>query len=146
MAILPVTLDDVEFFTTYINPARSYISSSSGVTGSLRLFSRSSKIEKDVRNIEVFGAYNEQNFKDFTDRLKSYSLPTSLDTYVTDVHNQSVSAKKQERIDIHRFTPLQAPEYLQRKLNVVNMLMPYYRGSYPTATWSYSNYHSLNFF
>ena len=54
MAILPVTADDIEFFTTLVNPSRSYSSSSSGVTGSLSLFARSSHIEKEVRPLTSF--------------------------------------------------------------------------------------------
>jgi len=157
MAILPVTADDIEFFTTLVNPSRSYSSSSSGVTGSLSLFARSSHIEKEVRPLTSFNDsfVNDQDIE--TSRLavssKAKKTPQggsffqSLDDYLQDINKQTISEKKQKKLDIIRFTPgVFFTSNTVRKLNIKDMLMTYYRTSYPTANWAYTNYHSLNFF
>jgi len=158
MAILPVTSDDVEFFTTIINPPRTYISSSmSGVTGSISLFSRSSKIEKELRPLKNFqsSVVNDEDIEVYRQAVSSAAKKTPLsgsffnviNDYLDEINQQSRSIKKQKKIDITRFTPTTSfTENTIRKLNVKEMLMPYYGVPYPTAQWAYTNYHSLNFF
>jgi len=158
MAIFPVTNDDVEFFTTIINPKRQYSSSSTGgIVGNLNLFPRRSLIEKEVTPLENF---LESYVKD-TDveslrksvvqiarsTVVSGSFFGSLQKYLGDVTNQATSAKKQKQININRFIP--SPSFTSntlRKLNVKDMLMKYYASAYPTAGWGYTNYNTLNFF
>jgi hypothetical protein len=158
MALLPVTPEDVEFFTTIINPQRQYTSSSiNGATGSLQLFARRSPIEKEPVPLTNFSASysNDENLENFRVELglKAKSLlPGSsflggLQTYFDKVNNQSISAKKQKKIEINRFTP--TPQFTSntiRKLNVKEILMPYYSSQYPSAGWGYTNYNTLNFF
>lgn len=157
MAILPVTQDDVEFFTSLVNPSRYYSSSSLGVTGSLSLFSRNSHIEKEVRPLTNFSASftNDQDIETFRGAVIRVAGTTQLsgsfnelmDDYLFKVNQQSESEKKKKKINIIRFTPsVTFTSNTIRKLNIKNSLMPYYRSSYPTAQWGYTNYHSLNFF
>lgn len=158
MAILPVTTDDVEFFTTIINPKRLYVSSStSGVTGSVNVFARSSKIEKEVRPIAnfSFSVVNDEDVELYRQAVLSVarqtpvsgSFFTNINDYLDEVNQQPRSIKKQKSLDIVRFTPsVSFTSNTIKKLNVKDMLMPYYRMSYPTAQWAYTNYHSLNFF
>lgn len=157
MAILPVTPDDIEFFTTLINPSRSYSSSSSGVTGSLRLFARSSHSEKEVRPLSNFSnSYlNDQDIELFRNSVVKSAKATpvggefssSMNDYLLKVNNQAVSEKKKKKINILRFTPsVSFTSNTIRKLNVKDILMSHYGASYPTAQWGYTNYHTLNFF
>ena len=158
MAILPVTSDDVEFFTTIINPKRSYISSSVlGVTGSVNVFARFSKIEKEVRPLSnfSFSTINDEDIELYRQAVLSIakktpisgSFYTNMNDYLEEINQQPSSIKKQKRLDITRFTPsVSFTSNTVKKLNTKDMLMPYYRMSYPTAQWAYTNYHSLNFF
>jgi hypothetical protein len=156
MSILPVTPDDVEFFTTVVNLKRYYSSSSLGVTGTINLFPRASKIEKEVRPLGNF----EQSFQNDSDielfrssiteaakQPNIVSIDGYLKDYLSKVNQQTVSAKKQKEININRFTPTTTfTSNTMRKLSVKDMLMSQYYGEYPTAQWAYTNYHCLSFF
>ena len=158
MAILPVTSDDVEFFTTIVNPIRSFSSSSAGVTGSIQLFARGSTIEKEVRPLANFqnSFFNDENLED--QRLKiaiaaknaiagNFSFLDPMEFYLKQVNDQSSSPKKQKQIKVIRFTPgNDLTSNFLRKSNIKNSLMPFYRVQYPTADWAYTNYNCLNFF
>lgn len=157
MAILPVSLEDVEFFTTLANPSRTYISSSSGVTGSISVFPRGSRIEKEIRPLSNFSVsyLNDDDIENFRNAALSEAKTTSLsgsfssamEVYLDEVNNQSISAKKQSKIYIDRFTPgVDLTKNMLKKMNVKDILMNYYRTNYPTANWGYTNYNTLNFF
>jgi hypothetical protein len=158
VAILQIEKDDIEIFTTLINPMRSYSSSSAGITGSVNLFPRASKIEKELNPLSNFSnsLINDHDFSRDVISLQ-YTAKTSIATnksfflnledYLNKVNTQSQSEKKKKKIDIIRFTPgTFFTSNTIRKLNIKDMLMPYYRTSCPTYQWGYTNYHSLNFF
>lgn len=158
MAILPVTIDDIEFFTTVVNPSRAYVSSSTGgVTGSINIFARSSKIEKEVRPLTNFlsSYHNDEDIENYRRAVISVAKQTPVSgsffvnvaDYLDEVNLQSRSVRKQQQKNIIRFNPgVSLTSNMVRKWNVKDTLMPYYRISYPTAHWAYTNYHSLNFF
>ena len=57
MAIIPLTIDNLETFKLTANPVRTFSSSSQGgSTGSLKIFSRASTIEKEAAPLEDYGA------------------------------------------------------------------------------------------
>ena len=115
MAIIPVIPSDIEFFTTIINPKRYYSSGSLGITGSLSIFARSSHIEKETNSLVNFQSsfINDSNIENFRNSIVlvarntaiSGSFLTNMQSYISDVHKQSISARKQAKINIHRFTP-----------------------------------------
>jgi len=157
MAILPITPDDIEFFTSIINPVRTYSSSSSGVEGTLNVFARSSHSEKEVRPLGNFNSsfVNDEDIEVSRNAviLKAKSTPLSgsfvnvLENYLSKINSQSPSAKKQKQLNVIRFTPTTTfTSNTIRKLNVKNSLMSFYRTHYPSAQWAYTNYNSLNFF
>lgn len=157
MAILPVSFDDVDFFSTFVNPSRQYISSSSGVTGSINLFPRASKIEKEItplanfaesytkdENLELFRLSLIENSKGLP---PGSSFSDALQKYLNDVNDQNTSAKKKKKININRFTPGVdfAPNFL-KKMIVKDNLIDFYKIEYPSLGWNYTNYNCLNFF
>ena len=159
MAILPVTPDDVEALTTITNPLRYYSSSSSGVTGAVDLFPRASSIEKEIRPLENFVAsqHDDADVEAFREDLSSIATNImqmskgnfypSMQTFLQKVNSQSASAKKKHKIYIKRFTPTtRFTVNTCRKFAVKDSIMPFYRVSYPSSNWSYTNYNSLNFF
>lgn len=153
MAILPITEDNIDTFTLETNPKRYYSSSSvGGITGSIDLFARRSTIEKEVFPSSLFkqSLFNDQNIDEFRRdilRLNTSDITDSVITYMSAVNAQQESVKKNQKINIFRFTP--PPTFnanTLRKSAVINTLMPYWRTAYPSAHYAYHNYHCLNFF
>lgn len=163
MSIYRVTKNDVETLTVLTNPTRTYRSSSQGVTGSVFVFPRHSDIEKEVAPLSTF-IESKKNDADLGSMLKSvqaYGRMTrftnaspvtnqfnqKLTSYLDKVNIQSSSTRKRKQLDVIRFTPtFNYTSNTARKLVVKDLLNPYYRVSYPTAHWAYTNYHSLNFY
>lgn len=155
MAIQRVTPDDFETFTIETNPRRTYISSSKdGVTGSLFLFSRRSTFQKEP---DPLNYYTKSYFTDYdlnqlrlnaiTKSTGSTNIVSEILAYMTGVQNTPVSPKQYQRLEIIRFEPpFRFNTNTGRKLTTINTLMPYYRATYPNAHFSFTNYHSLNFF
>ena len=155
MSIQRVTPDDFETFTIETNPRRTYISSSTdGVTGSLYLFARRSTFQKEPYPLTY---YNKSYFNDYdlnqlrlnaiTASTGSTNIVSEITAYMTGVQETPVSPKQYQRLEIVRFEPpFRFNSNTLRKLVTINTLMPYYRTSYPTAHYNYTNYHSLNFF
>jgi len=70
-----------------------------------------------------------------------------LSQYLNKVNAKGMSRRKQQLLDVVRFSP--PPTFNSntlRKLIVKEQLQTYYRTTYPTAHWAYSNYNCLNFF
>jgi hypothetical protein len=153
MSIQKVTADDFETFTLVTNPRRTYVSSSvNGVTGSVNLFARRSEIQKEIYPLSLFSAslYNDQNLDELRKdilSLTSSNITSSIETYLNAVNAQQTSARLNQKLEIIRFDPpFRFNSNTGRKLTVINTLMPYYRTKYPTANFSYTNYHCLNFY
>lgn len=168
MAIIPVTKDDIEHFTIVTTPRRTYTFTSGSygqkVTGSIRLYPRFSEVnQKSIDDIILAGPYKDKSFaeqyKKINDEVReqrSNNLGTlnsfgSLGEYFSVV--SSASLKTNYTASIERFSPLDGytnislvNRYTMAKNTVKNALMPFYRTQYPSANWSYNNYHSLNFF
>ena len=159
MAIIPVTRDDVEYFTIITTPKRAYSSSSLGVTGSVKVFPRLSSSEK-LMSGEAFldgnlsGSWESSNFKSVYEQIKidartrrfaNKSITGSIDSYMQIVNNSNT--KPVSTLDVEYFIPtINFTKYTLCKNNVKNLLMKYYRTDYPHAHWAYTNYHSFNFF
>ncbi len=155
MALQKITPDDVETFTLETNPARTFSSSSTtGPTGTLRVFPRGSEIEKEVQPLSQFSASFFSDF-DLNEYIKNAKRHTSGSTninghiagYMSAVSSQSISSRKQQTVEVIRFEPsFQLTSNTLRKSAVVNSLMPYYRHVSPSLHFNYTNYHTLNFF
>lgn len=166
MSIVKVTRSDVETTTLVTTPSRSYTSSSLGVTGSVGVFSRLSKVERNKDAYKLYGylQYDDafSNVRNFaaSGRLQKpyniYSLlsgaffqgkPVNANDPSDNILYKFTDLKSQTAVQIERIVPT---PYLSRyslsKNNVKDMLMPHYRVEYPHAHWAYTNYNSLNFF
>lgn len=160
MSIIKITQDDIESFTIATNPSRTYISSSAGSTGSVHVFARRSSYEKELPQTSAFidATHNEIDTNESLRRAQnvgtnvvfaasSGSFYSSIDAYMNSVNAAAESTRKQKVLEIVRFTPTYTfTSNTVKKLMVKDILMPYYRTSYPTAHWAYTNYNSLNFF
>jgi len=153
MAIQYVGKDDVEQFTLQTNPRRTFISSSTdGVTGSVSLFARSSKIEKELNTLSTFSGsvFNDNNIEQIlaTAVNKGTSdISSEMAAYLSSVNASVRSIAKQTTRQITRFEPSTKFTSDTGKKNIVkNLLFPYYRDIQPSSHWAYTNYHTLNFF
>lgn len=175
MSFFKVEAEDVESFTVVTNPLRHFVTSSMGATGSVYVFARRSSIEKEsaplssfidatandldlettLRSVQSMGRYANVNTvgpagqilsSDFV-QSSSIAFTGMLDDYMSKVEQQSVSARKQKLLNIIRFTPsVDFTSNTMRKLVIKDQLSSYYRTSYPSAHWAYTNYNCLNFF
>lgn len=154
MTIHKVTPDDTETYTIVTNPYRTYVSSSSGTTGSVYVFARRSPYEKEVKALPAFyertlGDSNlETLLTDLTRKtVSTTNIQTGVEKYLSGVHAQGISARKQKNLEILRFIPsFTFSSNTSRKLLVTDILMPFYRAGNPNYNFAISNYHSLNFF
>lgn len=161
MSIFQIDPSDVEQFTVVTNPFRNYTSSSvAGVTGSVYVFARHSEIEKEVQPVPSFieSVHDDADLSTLVTQMQAAARSVRLSgsggdispivsQYMSGATAQGSSARKHKTLPIIRFTPTFS--YTQNtisKLIIKDILNPYYRTSYPTANWAYTNYHSLNFF
>ena len=168
MSFFKVGPNETESFTVVTNPQRTFVTSSAGATGSVFVFPRRSSIEKESSPLASF-IDNSHDDVDLATTLQalqntgkyarvsgstspfilsaSAAFPGMLDDYLTKVTNQGSSARKQKLLNVNRFIPsVDFTDDTVRKLVVKDTLSTYYRTSYPSAHWAYTNYSCLNFF
>ncbi len=155
MSIKPLPPEAIETFSLVLHPKRHYVTSSSGVTGSLKIFSNPSAREKDVFTPSAF-----VDARASTDGLESLlrdmrmsvrdghsDVSSAVQTYMDRVNLLPSSAKHSASLEIQRFTPTTThTENTEKKKLVEERLMPFYRAHRQSNHWAYPNYHSVNFF
>jgi len=159
MSIRRITPDDVEHFTLETHPPRFYssgstFSSTPNITGTLYIFPRRSDSEKEVQPLSAFSSslFNDQNLGQLLIQAKTFASISSSNTaqingYLSGVFSQQPSARKQQTVDIIRFTPpFSVNTNTFRKLVTINDLMPYYRSTQPNSQFAFTNYNCFNFF
>jgi hypothetical protein len=161
-SIYPLDSSDIETFTVVTNPVRTYTSSSVfGSTGSVHVYPRHSTIQKDVqpdssfvneahddadlssllRQVQLVGKWARYN------RFSAGMFPRILDQYLAKCAKQPQALRLQEVLDPVRFSPpVDFNSNTLRKLVIKDQLNSFYRTTYPTAHWAYTNYNTLNFF
>ena len=154
MAIIRLTDDLFEKFTLVTNPRKTFASSSSGVTGSVFLYARSSDSIKEITPLGNTGSYDDTNLESTRRSLKA-AVETggflgglgSAEAYLSEINNISSSSLNSKKLNVVRFIP---PFTFQsgtlKKSAIVNVSIPAHRVQYPTADYTYANYHTLNFF
>ena len=150
--ITRLTPDNFEFFTLVTNPERTFVSSSTGLTGVVNVFPRRSDFEKEVQPLSLFSEsfYRDQNLDELRLNIvqsTASNISANIEAYMSQVNTQQPSVRKQQTQEVIRFTPsFRFSSNTLRKNVVKETLMPYYRTIYPRAQFTYANYHCLNFF
>lgn len=141
-----VRLPDGAFdnFNVIARPTRIYSSSSSGITGSVKVFQRSSDSEK------VDEAFTDKFSDDSVEtKLKEFRQEPGFESaqkYLDAVNSSRVSGKHTKTVGIIRFEPsFGFTSDTLRKSIVRNVLYPFYASSYPGLNWGFTNYLSLHF-
>ena len=155
MSIFRLEQDFFETFSLEANPSRTFVSSSSGLTGAIYLFAQRSPAEKEAQKLSSFedrtyGADSIEGFRQelvASTSLGATNFYSDIAAYMDKVTSQSISLRKQKQMEIIRFMPsVRFTSDTLRKNVVREILFPYYQTRYPTAQWGYTNYHTLNFF
>ena len=74
-------------------------------------------------------------------------LKNPLELYISGVHAEPVSSRKQKAMELYRFeTSFKYTKDTGRKNVIKNILMPYHRVSNPWSHYAFTNYQTLNFF
>jgi hypothetical protein len=93
------------------------------------------------------GIYQALGTFQFSNQQLAANFPAILDQYLIGCAAQPQATRLQEVLDVQRFSP--PPVFNSntlRKQVIKDQLNTYYRTSYPTAHYAYTNYNTLNFF
>lgn len=133
-----------ENYTFIARPTRTFSSSSSGVTGAVRVFPQASSAEKFVDYSESF---NDENLDSALKAASSGSdVSSALVNYLDLVSSASSSPRVSKKVEVLRFEPsFRFTSDTLRKAVIKDILYPYYAPAYPSSYWGYTNYLSLNF-
>ena len=155
MSIFRLTKDHFQKFELIANPKRQFTSSSDGITGSVSLFADDSTSIKELASTfgNASGSIDDNTVDLWRETLSSKVASGSstnfygdFEKYLSLVNDQPSSPFLSKKQEILRFTPgVKFDKNLLRKSSVRKVLFPYYRNTYPSLQWSYTNYNSLNF-
>ncbi len=163
MSLIKITQNELECFTIATHPNRSYSSSSlEGSQGSVRVFARQNRIEKDAA-ISASFIDSTHSDSDLTSALKSLqaagltvrnaqsslsaTFPAMVSDYMELVNQASAPARLSKVLEIERVTPsFTLTENTFKKLLIKDVMMPTRRVEMPSAHWAYTNYNCLSFF
>lgn len=169
MAVIPVSPDLVEVTTLLLQPSQSFSSSSSGLTGSIRVATKPSYLVKGI-STSGSGSYFTETFGITADSDLLYSASTSYASGVTDISEiiqayiDEVGTTDSDQSQFSTtypksfFSPGDVQPYAvddvpyddaewrnnQRRL-IKNLLIPEQRVENPLSFYGYTNYHCLNF-
>lgn len=154
MSIKKIFPGDIEVLTLETHPYQTFASNSAGTTGSIYVYPRRSNTEKEVHPLSNFSSslFHDVDMSSLINQAKlsaktNGSNTSQLGTYLQKVNEQSISARKQQTIGINRYVPGATFDFGHSLKNTVRkILFPSYRTAYATAQYSYTNYHTLNFF
>lgn len=152
MSIIRLGKDNFERFSVIARPRREFSSSSSGVTGSVPVFARSSTIEKDIEKPvftdDEFSSDDPESIRESIVKLTgSNDINNEMISYLSGVNSLTRSAARNKQVESLRFEPpFSLNSDFLRKSNVRQVLFPYYRVKNSYAHWAFTNYQCLNFF
>ena len=139
MSIQRITKDNIENFTLYTYPERTYTSSSLGVTGSVLLFARENRILKDAVPTEDYGetAFDTSVLDDLRRSVigsaeTTGSILGGMEQYMSAVNSAPASQAFTKKLEVTRFSPsVKFTKDTLRKTVTKDVLFPYYRTMYP---------------
>jgi hypothetical protein len=172
MSVIPVRPDLTEVTTLLLQPSQSFSSSSSGLTGSIRLATKPSNALKSITEAGSSSVFSETTSITFDNddlfeasfryKLGDSNITSSIDSYLEKVEASSVEGRQYVTTYPVRFVfpnqiPRNSPDMggdIQTEINewtafqrkvVQNFLIPSQINENPFSLYGYSNYHCLNF-
>jgi len=156
MSFIKLQPENFDTFSLTLRPRTEFVSSSSGITGSVRLVERPSPYLKEeiAAGTERITEFREgASTLDLVETIRNSMItrPTERDyaarLYLNLVNALSVSRKNDIVFPVQRIT--QSIDFDRNSLTkstIKNILMPQYRSVYTDCDYSYKNYHTINFF
>jgi hypothetical protein len=143
---------NISSYTLIVEPLHSFSSSSSGASGSLNVFARKSKRERETI-ASYTGSHDDASIELLTDALTytkakntGSSIYAAVNAYVSGVEKLPTSRKNSVAIDVYRHTPTTQYTVETGLKHAIKNLGAFARLWNANATLSYTNYHCLNFF
>jgi hypothetical protein len=162
MSFVKLSKNFQEYSTIVLHPNVSFISSSSGITGSQYISHVRTNTIKDYEDHvtkEVESAAGSISYDESSDTPLQGILKVNGNTvtglnpdnpiYLNAVNNSPVTAKFKKKILIKRIEPGKVLSFNKDqsiKNTIRKNLYTSYKSKYPDMGWHYSNYHTLNFF
>lgn len=156
MSFIKLQPENFDTFSLTLRPRAEFVSSSSGITGSVRLIERPSAYLKEEIALGERGTSTFREAPDLPNFVESVrSLMISEESrrdalsryYMLLVNALAENQKSNIVIPVQRIT--QSIDFDRNsitKSNIKNILMPQYRSVYTDCDYSYKNYHTINFF
>tara|TARA_A200000159_G_scaffold86794_1_gene80370 strand:+ start:2353 stop:4764 length:2412 start_codon:yes stop_codon:yes gene_type:complete len=143
---------DSNYFDTFkvlAKPKRSFVSSSSGITGSIKVFPDASTAVKEVADTSTDITFDDGGLEDLRASLLTDGVSEAgLQEYINVAHSITENSRFDKRVEILRFEPsVKFTSDTLRKNVIKKNLFPYYKRSFGRPyNWSFTNYNTLNFF
>lgn len=156
MSFIKLQPENFDTFSLTLRPRAEFVSSSSGITGSVRLIERPSNYLRQETSISdptgsVFteGADSISTFEVIRNLINTEPdlRDSRLKTYFQYVSGTTQNQKNSIVIPVQRLT--QSIEFNRNSFTkslIKNILIPQYRSVYTDCDYSYKNYHTINFF
>ena len=153
MSFVKLQPENFDTFSLTLRPRAEFVSSSSGITGSVRLIERPSTFNKEIITSFERSTYREGlgELDDLLERAATVGDDSDrasyIESYLARVNNQKENQKNNIVIPVQRIT--QSIDFDRNsfiKSNIKNVLMPQYNSVYTDCSYSYKNYHTINFF
>ena len=160
MALIPLFPEDFRFNSVKVHPTQTFMSSSVGITGDVFLFAERSNTLKDITN-----SLNEYHFDSLSllryninakrvelihqrGDLSKTNISSIISSYIEKSSGLSGDLDNQKKLITYRFDmPHEFNANTIRKSIFINNLLPFYQNEYEKPlSFTFSNFHSLNFF
>ena len=154
MSLFRLNSNYFDTFKVLAKPKRTFISSSSGVTGSIQVFPDSSTAMKEVADTSTDITFDDGGIEDLRESIlrgtRTGASPgkAAMEEYLATAHAITENTRFDKKMEILRFEPsVKFTSDTLRKNVVRKNLFPYYRRTYGKPyNWSFTNYNTLNFF
>lgn len=145
MSLIRTTPGFFENFTFIARPTRDFVSSSQGITGSVKVLPQASSIGKSL-DIDEDGIYDDSGISEALSNLVESTTIESAETYLDVVNTRPSPALASRMVGINRLEPSAGFTSESMGKGIIRSnLYPYYKTAYPSSYWGYRNYLSLNF-
>lgn len=152
MALFNAKNGSISSYSLIVEPLHSFSSSSAGASGSLNVFARKSRRERETLATYT-GSHDDASIELLTDALAhtkskttGSSIYAAVNAYINGVERLPLSRKNNVAIDVYRHTPTTQYTIETGLKHAIKNLGSFARPWNANATLSYTNYHCLNFF
>ena len=132
MSLFRLNSNYFDTFKVLTKPKRTFMSSSSGVTGSIQVFPDASSLMKEISDTSTDITFDDGGIEDFrTSLLADGVTQGGMEEYFDIVHSSSDNSRFDKKVEILRFEPsVRFTSDTLRKNVIRKNLFPYYRRTF----------------